>query len=256
VLADMARTALAAALAAGREQPELRVTPRPDRRAVFVASHTDSPHMTATALVDFSMTLAWEGFDVDVIPHGTSVTAEGLAGAALVVVSPVHDWPSPEGDPTTYQEGWSATEVDALQQYVAGGGFLVLTNSRYRMKYLNQLWESNEDWNVGATLAQAFGVTWLGGTLTSATSATRGTSPLVAGVASLALAAGNSVPFTFTGGESIAHVGAQNVAALLRPGGGRGEVLVLADLGILGAGTGDPVNLRFWRNLASYARGR
>jgi hypothetical protein len=255
VLADMTRTALAAALAAGREQPELRVTPRPDRRAVFVASHTESPHMTATALVDFSMTLAWEGFDVDVIPYGTPVTSADLTGAALVVVSPVHDWPSPEGEPSIYQEGWNAAEVEALRQYVAGGGLLVLTNSRYRMKYLNQLWESNEDWNAAA-LAQAFGVTWLGGTLTSATSATRGTSPLVAGVASLALAAGNSVPFIFTGGESIAHVGAQNVAALLRPGGGPGEVLVLADLGILGAGADGPANLTFWRNLAAYARDR
>ncbi len=256
VLADMTRTALVAALAAGREQPDLRVTPRPDRRAVFVGSHTESPHMTATALVDFAMTLAWEGFDVDVVPYGTPVTPDALADAALVVVMPVHDWPSPEGDPTTYQEGWSVPEIDALQQYVASGGLLVLTNSRYRMKYVNQLWETNEDSSAASDLAQRFGVTWLGGTLTPASAPTRGASPLVAGVTSLALAAGNGVPFQFTSGDSLAQVGVQAVAVLLRPGGGSGEVLVLADLGILGAGANGPANLRFWQNLAGYARGR
>jgi hypothetical protein len=33
-----------------------------------------------------------------------------------------------------------------------------------------------------------------------------------------------------------------------------GQVLVLADLGILGSAAAQPANLQFWRNLARYAR--
>lgn len=45
--------------------------------------------------------------------------------------------------------------------------------------------------------------------------------------------------------------------ALVRYGDAGGEVLVLADVGILGS-TGEPTltNLPFWRNLAEYARAR
>jgi hypothetical protein len=33
-----------------------------------------------------------------------------------------------------------------------------------------------------------------------------------------------------------------------------GQVLALADVGILGAEWGTPANLRFWQNLAEFAR--
>ena len=255
VLADMARVALTAALVTGAEAPVLRVTPPPDRRAVLLASHTESPHFSAS-LIDFGMALAWEGFDLDVVPYGTPVTSAHLDGAGLVVALPVHDWPSPEGDASSYEETWSGTEIDALQQYAEAGGLLVLTNSRYRMKYANSLYETNEDWAAGNPLAQPFGVAWIGGQLGGSVALPRGTSPLVSGVAQLVLAGDNGVPFTFTGGSEVARVGLQPAAALLRPGGGAGEVLVLADLGILGAGASGPVNLRFWQNLARYARSR
>ena len=255
VLADMARVALTAALVTGVEAPDLRVTPPPDRRAVLVASHTESPHM-ASSLIDFGMALAWEGFDLDVVPYGTAVTPADIAGAALVVALPVHDWPSPEGDPSTYQEAWSAAELDALQQYVTGGGMLVLTNSRYRMKYVNYVYETNEDWPASNPLAQVFGVTWIGGQYNGSSAPTTGTSALIAGVTRLTLATNNGVPFTHTGGSDLARIGFTPAATLLRPGGGAGEVLALGDLGILGAGADGPVNLRFWQNLARYARAR
>ena len=60
--------ALLAALETGRDRPELRVTPEPERRALIVASHTEVVHMTPTTLVDLDRALAWEGFDVDVSP--------------------------------------------------------------------------------------------------------------------------------------------------------------------------------------------
>jgi hypothetical protein len=44
--------------------------------------------------------------------------------------------------------------------------------------------------------------------------------------------------------------------ALLDHGDAGGQVLVLADVGILGSAGGEPQNLTFWRNLAEYARSR
>jgi len=60
------------------------------------------------------------------------------------------------------------------------------------------------------------------------------------------------VPFRLEQGQVLARVAGQPAAALVAHG--RGEVLALADLGILGAGPGNPPNLRFWQNLARYAR--
>ncbi|MBU1877884.1 MAG: M28 family peptidase, partial [Chloroflexi bacterium] len=110
VLEQMARVALVAVLDAG-EAPSLRVAPGPDRRAVFVASHTESVHMSPTTFTDLGMALAWKGYDVDLIPYGQPVTASDLAGADLVVVLPVVDYPSPDGDITPYDEAWDPAEI-------------------------------------------------------------------------------------------------------------------------------------------------
>ena len=256
VLEDMARVALTAALATGHDAPVLRVTPPATRRAVFVGSHTEAPHMGPPALVELGMALALEGIDVDTVPYGTPVTASDLEGAAVVVALPVHDWPSPEGDVSPYQEAWTAAEVDALDAYVRGGGLLVVTNSAHRLKYLAQQYEANEDTLAANTLAGRFGITWLSGSIAAGVAVTQGTSPLVAGVGTLALAPGNGVLFSAPGGQLLARAGAQPVASLVRPASG-GEVLVLADLGMLMTSTEiSPANFRFWQNLASYVRAR
>jgi hypothetical protein len=44
--------------------------------------------------------------------------------------------------------------------------------------------------------------------------------------------------------------------ALVEVGDAGGQVLILADVGILTAGWSEPHNLPFWRNLAGYARSR
>ena len=118
-LEAMARVALSAATRTGREAPVLRVTPRPDRRAVFVASHTEAPHMTPAALTDLGMALAWEGFDVDTVAYGRPLSASDVEGASLVVALPVLDYPSVAGDVTLYDEAWDPEEVATLQAYVA-----------------------------------------------------------------------------------------------------------------------------------------
>jgi hypothetical protein len=55
---------------------------------------------------------------------------------------------------------------------------------------------------------------------------------------------------------TLAQVEGALVATLVDYGDAGGQVLVLADVGTLGAKWGPPVNLPFWRNLAEYARSR
>ncbi len=252
VLQQMAQLALTAALATGREQPALRTAGTPDRRAVLVASHTEAVHMTPAALTDLGMLLAWEGYDVDMVPYGQPLTPADLQGASLVVALPVCDYAAP-GDPGQ-GEGWQPQEVDALAAYVAAGGLLVVTGSAHRLKYMNQVWDENEDWAAMNALSSRLGVTFQSGALPGAEAAVEGQSPLTAGVSSLELAPNNAVPFAAPGAQVLARVSGLPVVALLQPAGARGQVLVLADLGILGAAS-EPQNLPFWRNLARYAGG-
>jgi hypothetical protein len=242
VLEQMAQVALAAALETGREDPALRVAPQPDRRALFVASHTESVHMAPTTFTDLGMALAWEGFDVDLIPYGQAVTPADLDDADLVVVLPVVDYPSLEGDSDLYDEAWSEEEIAALEAYVAGGGLLVLTNS------------ANEDWSDANLLAARFGITYHSGTLSSTQVQTEGENPLVEGIAALELAEANGVPFSLTEGQVLAQADGELAVAWVDYGQGGGQVLVLADVGMLGHDEGEPTNLPFWLNLARYAQ--
>jgi hypothetical protein len=70
--------------------------------------------------------VAWEGFDVDVVPYGQAATPADLAESDLVVLLPVIDYPDPTADPTIYDEAWSQAEVESLVTYVAQGGLMVL----------------------------------------------------------------------------------------------------------------------------------
>ena len=83
-----------------------------------------------------------------------------------MVVLPVLDLPTPEGEDSLYDEAWTEGEMEALEAYVAGGGLLVLTNSRHRLKYGTQGLDPNEDWSDANALASRFGVTYQEGTLT------------------------------------------------------------------------------------------
>jgi hypothetical protein len=255
-LESIARVALAAALDAGRGTATLRVTPQPGQRAVFVASHTEAPHMTPATLTDHSMALAWEGLDVDTVPYGSPVGAADLVDAAMVVALPVHDYPSEVGDVALYDEGWSAGEVAALEAYALDGGLLVIVNAQRRLRFSNQALEANEDWPDANALAGRFGVTFVAGAL-SGTSAERSAShPLMEGVSSLRLASGTGVRFTQAGGLVLARVGSEPVVTIQSVGTRGGQVLLLGDLGLLGSDGGVPANLTFWRNLARYARAR
>lgn len=263
VLEQMAQVALAAALETGRVPPRLRVAPSPDQRALFVGSHTESVHMAPSAFIDAGMALAWEGFDVDWMPYGQAVTPADLEDAALVVVLPVHDYPSPNGDPALYDEAWSQAEIAALEAYVARGGLLVLTNSARRLKFSNWALEPNEDWSDVNALAERFGVTYHEGALPGGRAQVEGDHPLVEGLTILELAQDNGVPFSLSGSQVLAQADGQAVIGLTDYGVAGGQVLVLADVGLLGVGPEElfasrqgPFNLPLWRNLAQYARSR
>jgi hypothetical protein len=256
VLEQMARVVLTAAMDVPPDVPALRVAPEPDQRAVFVGSHTESAHMTPVGFIDLGMALAMEGFDVDLIPYGQPVTAAALENTDMVIVLPVVDYPSPEGDVDLYDEVWATEEIAALESYAADGGLLVLTNSANRLKYSNRVLDPNEDWKDMNALSSRFGISYLDGTLAGDQVATEEDHPLMAGIAALSLIAGNSVPFTFEGTSDIqvlAQVDGDPAIALVSHGDAGGQVLVLTDAGILGTGGGAPGNLLFWQNLARYA---
>jgi hypothetical protein len=257
LLEQVTSIALLAALETGRDRPELRVTPEPERRALIVASHTEVVHMTPTTLVDLDRALAWEGFDVDVIPYGQAVTPDELADADLVVVLPVIDYPGPGGDLTLYDEAWSDQEIESLLAYVEQGGLLVLTNSAHRLQLFGLAFDENEDWEDMNALSEVFGVVFENGTLSSDSARTQGQHPLTENQASLALIQNNGIPFTMQAGETLAQANGRPAVGMVEYGEAGGQVLVLADVGILGFAGPEPPeedNLVFLRNLARYAR--
>ena len=253
-LAELARIALTAVVELPKGTAPLRTTPAKSHRAVFVASHTESPHMTLAHLAALGQALAWEGWSVDVVPFGTPVTAEALAGARLVVVLPVADHPDDRAGAAPYDEAFSAAEVSALTSWARSGGLLVLTTSAALLRYGTSQYAGNEDWSDANAVGAALGVTFAGSLLPGTSAQVVASHPLVAGLGSLRLVGGNGFTVQAASGTVLARAGSQ-AAVVLVPAGGRGEVLALGDAGILGGRDAAP-NLAFFRNLARYARTR
>lgn len=252
-LEQMAVVALSAALGVDAATPPLRVTPPATRRAVFVASHTEPPHVSPVGFIEAGMALASRGLDVDTVPYGRLLQPGDLESAALVVALPVIDYP--QSNASTYDENWLESEVSALEDYVSNGGLLVLTNSAKRLRSTRTAYESNEDWADANFPGARFGVTFTApGTTSFSFASIVAAHPLFAGLTSLELAAGNCVPLSAPAGQVLARVGPLPAVALVRHG--QGEVLALGDVGALGSALTDPPNLQFWRNLAAYALSR
>jgi hypothetical protein len=259
VLEEMARIALIAAVDAADEGGSLRTTPARQQRAVFVASHTEAVHMSPVTFTELGMTLASQGFDVDLVPYGKAVAAADLEGADLVVALPVVDYASPAAGAEAYDEAWTEDEVRVLQDYATGGGLLVLTNSARRLKYGNAGLDANEDWHDANALASVFGFVYREDPWQEAEARVQGRHPLVEGVRKLEMGGGSPVAFALPGdgqAQVLALAGDQPAVALLDVGQAGGQVLILADAGMLTSGWGEPRNLTFWRNLAQYAATR
>jgi hypothetical protein len=253
---QVTKVALIAALETGVDLPALRIPPEPQRRALLVGSHTEVPSMTGTTLIDLDRALAWEGYDVDAIPYGQAVSAGDLEDIDIVILLPVIDYPVPGFNEQLYDEAWGDEEVKALVAYVDQGGLLVLTNSANRIQLFGQEFEANEDRRDANALAENFGVHFEDGALSSLNAMRVGEHPLMANQSRLALLGNNWVPFTMQSGETLAESGGDPVAGLVDYGTAGGQVLVLADEGILGFAGLAPSerdNFEFLRNLARYA---
>ena len=250
--------ALIAALDTPQDAPDLRIVPEPERRALIVATHTEVLHMTPTLLVNIDRALAWEGFDVDVIPYGQSPTSDDLTDADLVLVLPVLDYPSADGDLTLYDEEWRADEIDLMVSYVEQGGLLILTNSAKRL-FFGQVADTNEDWEKVNALAAPFGISYDSVPFTIALARVTSIHPLTENISGLRLIAGNGLPISMQAGEILAEVEGRTALGLVDYGEVRGQVLILSDLGLLDLydfKNHDRDNFTFLGNLARYARDR
>ncbi len=211
--------------------------------------------MTPAQMGALGMALAWEGWSLDVVPYGTPVTAAALAGAGLVVVPPVHDYPTPLSGGGAYDESFSAEEAAALAAYARDGGFLVLANGVARLRYGTTPADENEDWADLNAVGAGLGVTFEGRLLGGDAGDGGGVAPARHGVRERsALTQGNGLAVRPGAGRVLARAGS-DAAVVLFSAGSRGEVLAIGDFGILG-GRGAAPNLAFLRNLASYARTR
>jgi len=258
VMAQIVSMALIAALDMPQDAPDLRVTPEPERRALILATHTEVLHMTPSLLINLDRALAWEGFDVDVIPYGQSPTSDDLTDADLVLVLPVIDYPSADGDLTLYDEEWRADEVDLLVTYVEQGGLLILTNSANRL-FFGQVSDANEDWEKVNALAAPFGVTYESDPFPITAARAASAHPLTENLSALRLIANNGLPISLQAGEMLAELWEQAALGLVDYGGAGGQVLILSDLGSLDLydfGHRERDNFVFLRNLARYARDR
>jgi hypothetical protein len=258
VMEQSVSMALIAAIDTPQDAPDLRVTPEPERRALFVATHTEVLHMTPSLLINLDRALAWEGFDVDVIPYGQSPTSDDLAEADLVLVLPVIDYPSAEGDLSQYDEDWRADEIDLLVAYVEQGGLLVLTNSANRL-FFREVSDTNEDWEKANALAAPFGINYEAASFTTSVARVATSHPLTENLSGFRLISDNGLPISLQAGQTLAELGGQAALGLVDYGGGGGEVLILSDLASLDLydfGRQERDNFTFLRNLARWARDR
>lgn len=255
VLVDMTHVALSAALEI-RPDLELRTPPLPKKHAVFVASHTESVHMTPSAFMDLGKALAMEGFDLDVIPYGQPVTPSDLQDVDLVVVLPIQDYPAQTWAEDLYDESWEDAELVVLEDYVSQGGFLIVTNSTYRLKFGGSLLDANEDWGDQNPLVSKFGITFQEGAFQGKKIRLDSDHPLMEGVTNLTFLEDNGVPFNNTDGRVLAWVDDIPAITFVEGGSSGGDVLILADLGFFFSTREGPVNLPFWQNLARYAIAR
>ncbi len=250
--------ALITAFGIPQDAPEVRLIPESKQRALIVASHTEVLHMTPTMLTDLDQVLAWEGFDVDVIPYGQSLSSNDFMNADLVLVLPVIDYPRADDETAVYDEEWSTDEIDLLANFVEQGGLLVLTNSDHRI-FMGELSDSNEDWDEVNALAEGFGIRYEGDPFLRTRALVASEHPLVENLSSLIMIANNGLPIHLKAGVTLAEIDGQTALGLVGYGDAGGQVLALADLGMLDLydfGRRDSDNFSFLRNLARFAHGR
>ncbi len=247
VFADITRIALSAALETGREEIVFKVTPKVEHRAVVIASHTENPSIAPALLQDLGMALAWNGFDVDLIPYGQSVTEEDLKDTELVVLLPTLDYPGPN------VETWNKVETELLTRYVEDGGLLLVTNSAYSLASGRRVEEVNEDATAINVLLKPMGIEFRTGNLGGDSYQITNDHALTANIHQLAsMFENNRVPVKLANGLELV----KGVMGLVDYGKQGGQILVISDIGFLKNIAQSVQNLELVKNIADYAANR
>lgn len=246
---DMTKTLLAAALEIGRVQPNLRVTPEPTHRALLLASHTEA--FGITALRELGMAFSWEGLDVDLIPYGQAITTTDLQDVKVVVLPPTVN--SPGHAP----EAWSDAEITLLQGYVANGGLLVVINSASDYTSTLRLYRPNLGARSANAVLESMGIKFrLGGAGSDNTAQAISEHPLTLDAPYLTLSGDNAVAFSMTNGLSLIRGASHPLVGLVDYGPQGGQILVIAELGLIKDSGDGAKNMQFIKNIAHYASTR
>lgn len=246
VLEDMTRVALAAALETGGSLPDLRVAPEPDARALIVATHTEPSSMVTAFTRELGMALAWEGFDVDLLPYGQTLTRRDLDTASVIVLLPTVDLPG------NHEEAWSEAEFSLIDTYVKEGGTLIVTNSNIGMAMTMPLNDPNEDALDINGLLEPMGIQFRTGSLPGESATASLDHPLTMDAPYLMTYAGNGLPFNINSGIILYEVGGHPMVGMVDYGENGGQVLVVADIALLIESGGVGKNMQFVKNIASY----
>lgn len=241
---NMARLAMTAALISP-EQMDF-VNHSEERKVVFLANHTESPHMTPAGFPKFTQALMNAGYQISIVPFGQQLTADHLSNADMAIVLPVYDY-SPENG--AYNTGWSSEEAEILDAYVKSGGRILIINSGYRLKLYNRVLEENEDWSALNALTNQWGVNFInrGSENNPLNVEDRG---LLEGASTINITPMNAVSFSIESGKTLAGTQADTYVAQVEVGSG--EVVILGDLSILGEDDQGLVNPVFVKNLTEW----
>ncbi|MGE5376669.1 MAG: M28 family peptidase [Bacteroidota bacterium] len=246
----MTKVMLAAALETGYSQPNLRVTTAEIHRALIVSSHNEGANNTTSMFRDLGMALAWEGFDVDMIPYAQAITSSDLQDVDVIVLPPTLDYPG------RHNEKWSDAELALLESYVAAGGLLVVTNSTCNYIIGRCADASNENIRSLNDFLEPMGVRFMfGGFGGDDDNTARPVTehPLTENARYLTFYEGQGVPFSMKKGTELFRAAGSPIVGLVDYGDKGGQVLVIADLGILQAGSQGAKNIEFLKNIARYA---
>lgn len=217
-----------------------------EKKVVFLANHTESPHMTPSGFPKFTQALIDAGYQVTVLPYGQQLTAAHLTNADLVIVLPVYDYPSASGE---YNTVWSREEAEIVDSYAQEGGKVLIINSSYRLKLYNRLLEENEDWASLNKLTDQWGVNFIGrGSANNPINVEN--RDLLEGVSAINITPLNAVFFSIETGKVLA--GIPSNAYLAQVEVGKGEVVILGDLSMLGESDLGLINPVLVENLAKW----
>ncbi len=247
VFLQVSKVALSAALETGREVIPLTITPKNKHHALFIASHTENATIAPALMQDLGMALAWEGFDVDLIPYGQTVSESDLRDVEIVVLLPTLDYPGPN------LETWSNEEMNLLTAYVDQGGFLLVTNSASSLASARRVEETNEEATDLNRLLIPMGIEFKEGYRNGGNLRIVEDHKLTKNVEKLSSwLTDNLVPVKFSSGLELSN----GAIGLVNYGKHNGQVLVVSDIGLLKNKSEDVQNLQFVKNIAAYAAKR